>query len=143
MSSLAPKVTPEISPVLLFAIIFFWTPPHFWALALFVKSDYAKVGIPMMPVVAGEKATRHQILLYAVLLLPLSALPWWFGAHAIYGVSALVLSTLFLALSIRVGLRERSGPDDDMKPEKQLFAYSVLYLFALFAALVVDRFIVL
>ncbi|MGO4168291.1 protoheme IX farnesyltransferase [Novosphingobium sp. PhB57] len=138
-------VTGEITlmPVLLFAIIFFWTPPHFWALALFVKSDYAKVGIPMMPVVAGEKATRHQILLYAVLLLPLSALPWWFGAHAIYGVSALVLSTLFLALSIRVGLRERSGPDDDMKPEKQLFAYSVLYLFALFAALVVDRFIVL
>ncbi|MBO9724391.1 MAG: heme o synthase [Novosphingobium sp.] len=133
-----------LMPVLLFAIIFFWTPPHFWALALFVKSDYAKVGIPMMPVVAGEKATRHQILIYAVLLLPLSVLPWWIGGTgAIYGISALVLSSLFLALSIRVGLRERSGEDDAMKPEKQLFAYSVLYLFALFAVLVVDRFIVL
>ncbi len=133
-----------LMPVLLFAIIFFWTPPHFWALALFVKSDYAKVGIPMMPVVAGEKATRQQILIYAVLLLPLSVLPWWIGGTgAIYGVSAIALSTLFLALSIRVGLRERSGAEDTMKPEKQLFAYSVLYLFALFAVLVVDRFIVL
>ncbi|WP_334181550.1 heme o synthase [Novosphingobium sp.] len=133
-----------LMPVLLFAIIFFWTPPHFWALALFVKSDYAKVGIPMMPVVAGEKATRKQILIYAVLLLPLSVLPWWIGGTgAIYGISAIVLSALFLALSIRVGLRERSGEEDSMKPEKQLFAYSVLYLFALFAVLVVDRFIIL
>jgi len=137
----------SLMPVVLFAIIFFWTPPHFWALALFVKSDYAKVGIPMMPVVAGERSTRRQILAYAVLLLPLSALPWWLPgdehAGAVYGVSALVLSTAFLLLSIRVGLRERTGPDDTMKPEKQLFAYSVIYLFALFAALVVDRFVVL
>ncbi|EIZ78944.1 protoheme IX farnesyltransferase [Novosphingobium sp. Rr 2-17] len=134
----------SLMPVVLFAIIFFWTPPHFWALALFVKSDYAKVGIPMMPVVAGEKSTRRQILIYAVLLLPLSMVPWWLPGHhtgAIYGVSALILSSVFLALSVRVGLRERAGPDDAMKPEKQLFAYSVLYLFALFAALVVDRFI--
>ncbi|WP_159976848.1 MULTISPECIES: heme o synthase [unclassified Novosphingobium] len=134
-------------PVVLFAIIFIWTPPHFWALALFVKTEYAKVGIPMMPVVAGERSTRRQILAYAVLLLPLSALPWWLPgnehAGAIYGVSALVLSSVFLAFAMRVGLRERSGPDDTMKPEKQLFAYSVLYLFALFAALVVDRFIAL
>lgn len=137
----------SLMPVVLFAIIFFWTPPHFWALALFVKSDYAKVGIPMMPVVAGERSTRRQILAYAVLLLPLSALPWWLPGKehtgAIYGVSALVLSSVFLALSVRVGLRERTGPDDAMKPEKQLFAYSVLYLFALFAALVADRFIAL
>ncbi|MYL98857.1 protoheme IX farnesyltransferase [Novosphingobium sp. FGD1] len=135
----------SLMPVVLFAIIFFWTPPHFWALALFVKTDYAKVGIPMMPVVAGERSTRRQILAYAVLLLPLSALPWWLPgdehAGAVYGVSALVLSSVFLALSVRVGLRERTGPDDAMKPEKQLFAYSVLYLFALFAALVVDRFL--
>jgi len=131
-----------LMPVLLFAIIFFWTPPHFWALALFVKSDYAKVGIPMMPVVAGEKATRRQILIYAVLLLPLSVLPWWIGgAGLIYGVSAVILSLLFLALSVRVGLRERGGTEDTMRPEKQLFAYSVIYLFALFAALVVDRFL--
>jgi protoheme IX farnesyltransferase len=131
-----------LMPVLLFAIIFFWTPPHFWALALFVQSDYAKVGIPMMPVVAGEKSTRRQILIYAVLLLPLSVLPWWIGgAGRIYGLSATVLSLAFLALSIRVGLRTRSGPDDTMKPEKQLFGYSVIYLFALFAALVADRFV--
>jgi len=132
----------SLMPVLLFAIIFFWTPPHFWALALFVKSDYAKVGIPMLPVVAGEKATRRQILIYAVLLLPLSVLPWWIGgAGLIYGVSASVLSLVFLGFAVRVGLRERTGPDDSMKPEKQLFGYSVLYLFALFAALVVDRFV--
>jgi protoheme IX farnesyltransferase len=131
-----------LMPVLLFAIIFFWTPPHFWALALFIQSDYAKVGIPMMPVVAGEKSTRRQILIYAVLLLPLSILPWWIGgAGRIYGLSATVLSLVFLALSLRVGLRERAGPDDTMKPEKQLFGYSVIYLFALFAALVADRFL--
>jgi protoheme IX farnesyltransferase len=131
-----------LMPVLLFAIIFFWTPPHFWALALFVQSDYAKVGIPMMPVVAGEASTRRQILIYAVLLLPLSVLPWWIGgAGRIYGYSAVVLSLAFLALSVRVGLRVRSGPDDTMKPEKQLFGYSVIYLFALFAALVADRFL--
>ena len=127
-------------PVLLFAIIFFWTPPHFWALALFVQSDYAKVGIPMMPVVAGETSTRRQILAYAVLLLPLSVLPWWIhGTGTIYGISAIALSALFVALSAQVGLRQRSGPDDAMKPERRLFAYSIIYLFALFAALVADR----
>jgi protoheme IX farnesyltransferase len=132
-----------LMPVVLFAIIFFWTPPHFWALALFVQSDYAKVGIPMMPVVAGEKSTRRQILIYAVLLLPLSLLPWWIGgAGAIYGVAAAVLSSLFLLLSVRVGLRTRAGEGDRMKPEKQLFAFSIIYLFALFAALVVDHWLI-
>ncbi len=129
-----------LMPVLLFAIIFMWTPPHFWALALFVQSDYAKVGIPMLPVVAGEAATRRQIMVYSVILLPLSLLPWWIGGTgAIYAVSAGVLSGLFLALALRVGLRRRSGEGDAMKPEKQLFAWSVIYLFALFAALVADR----
>lgn len=128
-----------LMPVLLFAIIFFWTPPHFWALALFVETDYAKAGIPMLPVVAGQAATRRQILVYAVLLLPLTLLPWWIGgAGVIYGLAALVLSALFLALAAQVGLR-RSLPEDRMKPEKRLFAYSVLYLFVLFAALVADR----
>ena len=130
-------------PVILFAIIFFWTPPHFWALALFVKTDYAKVGIPMMPVVAGETSTRLQILAYAVLLLPLSALPWLIGGTgAVYGISALVLSGLFLLLSLRVGLRRTKPEGDNMKSEKQLFAYSIIYLFALFAALVADRWLV-
>ena len=130
-------------PVLLFAIIFFWTPPHFWALALFVQTDYAKVGIPMMPVVAGEKSTRRQILVYALLLLPLSAAPWWIGgAGALYGISALVLSALFVALSWRVGIRQRSGAEDSMREERQLFKYSILYLFVLFAVLVADRWLV-
>jgi len=133
-----------LMPVVLFAIIFFWTPPHFWALALFVQSDYAKVGIPMMPVVAGEASTRRQILIYALLLLPLSMVPWWIGGTgAVYGITAAVLSTLFALLSLRVALRRKAGEDDPMKPEKQLFAYSVLYLFALFAALVADHWLVL
>jgi protoheme IX farnesyltransferase len=126
-------------PVLLFAIIFMWTPPHFWALALFVQSDYAKAGIPMMPVVAGESSTRRQILAYAVILFVVSLAPWWIGGvGAIYGVATAVLSALFVALCVPVALR-RSGEADAMKPEKRLFAYSVLYLFALFAALVADR----
>ena len=131
-----------LMPVVLFAIIFFWTPPHFWALALFVQSDYAKVGIPMMPVVAGERSTRHQILIYAVLLLPLSAVPWMIGGTgAIYGISAIILSLIFLALSARVGLRTQLPEGDTMKPEKQLFAWSIIYLFVLFGALVADRLI--
>ena len=119
-----------------------WTPPHFWALALFVQTDYAKVGIPMMPVVAGEESTRRQILAYCALLLPLSAVPWWIGGTGpVYGISALALSAAFLALSLPVAFRRRAGEEDAMKPEKRLFAYSVLYLFALFAMLVADHFI--
>jgi len=136
-------VTGEITlvPILLFAIIFMWTPPHFWALALFVKSDYAKVGIPMMPVVAGEKSTRRQILAYSLVLLPLSASPWFVGGTGpIYGIAALVLSGVFLVLSLPVAFRT-SSEGDRMRPEKRLFAYSVLYLFALFAVLVADRLI--
>ena len=134
-------VTGEITwmPVLLFAIIFMWTPPHFWALALWVKPDYAAAKIPMMPVAAGETSTRRQILAYSALLLPLSATPWFIGGTgALYGISALVLSAIFLALSVPVGLR-RAGEGDAMKPEKKLFAYSILYLFVLFGALVLDR----
>jgi protoheme IX farnesyltransferase len=136
-------VTGEITlmPVLLFAIIFIWTPPHFWALALFVKTDYAKAGIPMLPVVSGEATTRRQILAYSAILLPVSLAPWWIGGTgAIYGAAALMLSGLFLALALPVAFR-RSLEDDRMRPEKRLFSYSVLYLFALFTALVADRMI--
>jgi protoheme IX farnesyltransferase len=135
-------VTGHISlmPVLLFLIIFMWTPPHFWALALFVQIDYSKAGIPMMPVVAGERSTRWQILAYAAVLLPLSMAPWFIGGTGlVYGLSAFLLSGMFLWLSIKVGLRT-STPGDGMKPEKRLFAYSIFYLFILFAMLVVDRF---
>ena len=137
-------VTGDITlmPVLLFAIIFVWTPPHFWALCLFVETDYAKAGIPMLPVVAGKPATRRQILIYSVVLLPLTLLPWWIGsAGLVYGISALLLSGLFLALALRVTVFRRDGDDVSMKPEKRLFAYSVLYLFVLFGALVADRWI--
>ena len=137
-------VTGDITlmPVLLFAIIFVWTPPHFWALCLYVETDYAKAGIPMLPVVAGKPATRRQILIYSLVLLPLTLLPWWIGgAGAVYGSCALILSGLFVALALRVTVFRRDGDDTTMKPEKRLFAYSIVYLFALFAALVADRWI--
>ena len=136
-------VTGEITamPILLFAIIFMWTPPHFWALALFVKMDYANVGVPMMPVVRGERSTRRQILAYSVLLVPVAVAPWLIGGTGpVYGVAALVLTVAFAALSIPVAMRE-PGPDGDaMQPEKRLFKFSIVYLFALFAMLVVDRY---
>ena len=126
-------------PLLLFSLVFLWTPPHFWALALFVKTDYANVGIPMMPVVRGETSTRRQILAYAVLLVPVAAAPWFIGGTAyVYGVASLALSLAFLALSVPVAFRQ-TGANDTMKPEKRLFAFSIIYLFALFAALVADR----
>jgi protoheme IX farnesyltransferase len=134
-------VTGDITamPLLLFAIIFVWTPPHFWALALFVKTDYAKAGIPMLPVVAGEAATRRQILLYSVVLLFVSVTPWAIGGTGpIYGAAALALSAVFLALAFAV-YRHRAAEGEPSKPERRLFAFSVLYLFALFGALVVDR----
>ena len=132
-----------LMPILLFAIIFFWTPPHFWALALFVETDYAKAGIPMMPVVAGHQSTRRQILVYAVLMLPISMAPFWLEvAGWLYGASALLLSAVFLLLSLRVAVFRGGAGDNDMRPEKRLFGFSVLYLFALFAMLVADRYLV-
>ncbi len=131
-----------LMPVLLFAIIFFWTPPHFWALALFVETDYAAAGIPMMPVVAGRKSTRRQILVYAVLLLPIAMAPFLFGlAGWLYGLSGLLLSGAFLLLSLRVATFRNSENDADMRAERRLFAFSIVYLFALFAMLVADHFI--
>ncbi|WP_434784982.1 heme o synthase [Qipengyuania zhejiangensis] len=128
-----------LMPVLLFTIIFMWTPPHFWALALFVKTDYANVGIPMMPVVKGEKSTRLQMLAYCVALVPVAAAPWFIGGtEYVYGIASLALSLAFLALSVPVAFRT-AGEGDKMVPEKRMFAFSVFYLFALFAALVVDR----
>ena len=134
-------VTGEITamPILLFAIIFFWTPPHFWALALFVQSDYAKVGIPMLPVVAGEKPTRRQIMIYTLLLAPIAIAPWAIGGTSwIYGSVAVVLSVLFVVLAMPVFTRMRAEVDA-MTPEKTLFKFSIVYLFVLFAALVADR----
>jgi protoheme IX farnesyltransferase len=134
-------VTGDITamPLLLFAIIFFWTPPHFWALALFVQTDYAKVGIPMLPVVAGERVTRRQIMGYTVALAPIAVAPWPIGGTSwIYGSVAVVLSALFVALAVPVFTRTRAEVDA-MQPEKTLFKFSIVYLFVLFAALVADR----
>lgn len=120
-------------PLLLFAIIFAWTPPHFWALSLVAAKDYAKAGIPMLPVVAGAAATRRQILIYSVLLAGFSLMPWALGlAGAVYGLSALVLAGLFLLSAARVAT---SGED---KFAWALFGYSIFYLFALFGALLVE-----
>ena len=128
-------------PLLLFAIIFLWTPPHFWALSLFVRSDYANAGIPMLPVVAGVESTRRQILIYTLPMAVAAIAPWPLGLTGpVYGVCATVLSFVFLVLAARVAANRTSDPAQ-MHPEKHLFAFSVFYLFALFAVLVADRFI--
>lgn len=120
--------------LILFAMIFFWTPPHFWALALYRSDDYARAGVPMLPVTAGDRATRRQIMLYALLLLPVTMAPLWTGmAGALYGWSAVLLNGVFLAGALAVLLR------GDMRSARGLFGYSILYLFALFAALILDR----
>jgi len=128
-----------LMPVLLFALIFLWTPPHFWALALFVKTDYANAGVPMLPVVAGERSTRIQIGLYTLPMILCAAAPWPLGfTGPIYGIVAAVMSGLFLAMAVQVAIR-RSEPEDMMVPEKRLIKFSILYLFIVFGALVVDR----
>ncbi len=128
-------------PLLLFAIIFLWTPPHFWALSLFVRSDYAAAGIPMLPVVAGVANTRRQILIYTLIMAVAAVAPWPLGLTGpVYGVSAAVFSFVFIVLAARVAANRATDPAG-MAAEKHLFAYSVFYLFALFAVLVADRFL--
>jgi len=128
-------------PLLLFAIIFLWTPPHFWALSLFVRSDYAAAGIPMLPVVAGLQSTRWQILLYSPPMAAAAVAPWLLGLSGpVYGACATLLSFVFLVLALRVAANRASEPSS-MDAEKHLFAYSVFYLFALFTVLVADRFL--
>jgi protoheme IX farnesyltransferase len=129
----------SLLPLLLFALIFLWTPPHFWALSLFVRSDYAKAGVPMLPVVAGARATRIQIMLYTAPMAAAAIAPWPLGlAGALYGAAAAALSLVFAGLALRVLMSDASDPAE-MGPEKRLFAFSILYLFAIFGALVADR----
>ena len=128
-------------PILLFALVFLWTPPHFWALALFVKTDYANAGIPMLPVVAGERATRTQIGLYTIPMAVVAVAPWPLHlTGAIYGAVAAVATLWFGYLAFRVATRT-TGAEDNMRPEKRLFAYSIAYLFVLFGAVAVDRWV--
>ncbi|HQT66339.1 MAG: protoheme IX farnesyltransferase [Rhodospirillales bacterium 20-60-12] len=135
----------SVMPVLLFAIIFFWTPPHFWSLSLFASADYERAGVPMLPVIAGAKSTRRHVMAYTLLMVPVTLLPTLLGyAGYVYGAAALALGLVFVWYSWRV-LRD----DQDVSgvsltknlPARQAFKYSILYLFILFGVLVADKFI--
>ena len=138
-------VTGHISllPMLLFAIVFFWTPPHFWSLSLYAATDYEKAGVPMLPVVKGAKHTRLNVLVYALLLLPISISPWALGLTGrIYGISALVMSLAFLLLCWGVYADRQDAAGVSLskdQPARRAFKFSLLYLFVLFAACAVDR----
>jgi protoheme IX farnesyltransferase len=133
----------DLVPLILFAIVFVWTPPHFWSLALFANADYRRAGIPMLPVVAGARETRRQIVIYTLLLVPLSLAPWLIGfSHTVYGVAAAVLGIGFLVSVWRVAIDRQDASGVSLTndvPARAAFKYSILYLFALFAALAVDR----
>jgi protoheme IX farnesyltransferase len=126
--------TVTLDSLVLFAIIFFWTPPHFWALSLYRSGDYQAAGVPMLPVVAGRRETQKQILLYSLMLAPLGLAPMALGTVGVlYGAFAAVLGAIFVLAAWRVW---RDASDRNCK---QLFGYSILYLFLVFLALVVDR----
>ncbi|HEY1152240.1 MAG TPA: heme o synthase [Pseudolabrys sp.] len=126
----------SFEPVVLFLIIFFWTPPHFWALALYKSDDYARAGIPMLPVVAGERETRRQILLYTILLAPLGVSPWFLGfAGPVYAAVSIATGAIMLLIAWQIW-RERAPAYTACR---NMFAFSILYLFLLFAVLLVER----
>jgi protoheme IX farnesyltransferase len=128
----------SIESIVMFAIIFMWTPPHFWALALFRSGDYARAGVPMLPVVAGEEETRRQIVIYSALLVPLAVTPAVIGlGGAAYGLISTVLGAIFLSLALSLW-----RADDDVQRiqiARRLFGFSILYLFGLFAVLLVEH----
>ena len=125
-----------LEPFVLFLIIFLWTPPHFWALSLNRTEEYARAGVPMLPVVAGRAETTRQILVYSTLLFPISLLPWALGfAGTIYGVTAIVCGVTFFTLALKL---VRSG-EADRRSAHRLFGFSILYLFVLFAALLAGK----
>ena len=128
----------SLDSLVLFLIIFVWTPPHFWALSLYRVRDYARAGVPMLPVVAGLDATRRQILIYTLLLVPLAVLPARTGLGGpLYALSSSVLGAIFVGLTVQV-LRQREGRRAD-RAAKRLFTFSIVYLFSLFATLLLER----
>jgi protoheme IX farnesyltransferase len=128
----------SLDSILLFLIIFLWTPAHFWALALFKMRDYGSVGVPMMPNVAGEASTKNQIIVYAVLTAVIAVAPTLTGLAGLgYGIFAALLGAIFVICSIAV--RRMPDGDEKMMPAKKMFAYSIFYLFAIFSALLADR----
>ena len=133
----------DLVPLILFAIVFFWTPPHFWSLALWANDDYRRANVPMLPVVAGAKETRRQIVLYSLVLVPLSLAPWAIGfSGPIYAIAAAVLGVGFLLCVWRVARDRQDATGVSLTgdaPARAAFKYSILYLFVLFAALAVDR----
>ena len=132
----------SLESVVLFLLIFMWTPPHFWALALYKQSDYGAAGIPMLPNVAGERHTKWQILIYSAVLVPTALAPSFMGfGGPFYTLAAIGLGAVLLALALNV-YRVREGRAAD-GAAKQLFAFSILYLFGLFAALLAERSIAL
>jgi protoheme IX farnesyltransferase len=125
-----------IEPLILFLIIFLWTPPHFWALSLNRADEYARAGVPMLPVVAGRAATTRQIVIYSLALVPVSMLPWALGfAGIVYGATALISGTILFALACQLSRSRKT----DRRPAHRLFAFSIFYLFVLFAALLADH----
>ena len=127
-----------IESIVLFLIIFMWTPPHFWALALYRSRDYERAGVPMLPVVAGPDETRKQIVIYAALLVPLALAPSFMGfGGRLYTLTSIMLGAVFLALALNV-YRVREGRAGD-RAARQLFGFSIFYLFGLFAALLAER----
>jgi protoheme IX farnesyltransferase len=126
-----------LESVILFLMIFFWTPPHFWALALLRKDDYARAHVPMLPNVAGEHETRKQILIYSVIMAAIGVLPTALGfAGVFYGAVSAVLGLVFIAFAYDVWRKERGAAAQ--QAAKHLFAFSILYLFLLFAVLLVE-----
>lgn len=124
-----------LEPLILFLILFLWTPPHFWALSLNRKDEYSRAGVPMLPVVAGRAATTRQILIYSVLLVPISLLPWALGfAGTMYGAVALVCGATLVTLALRL----RRSRETDRQAAHRLFVFSISYLFLLFAALLAN-----
>ncbi len=122
-----------LGSIALFALIFMWTPPHFWALALYREGDYARAGVPMLPVVAGARETKKQILIYTALLIPVSLAPWALGIVGwAYGTVALALGGVFMALAVKIWF------DDTERSARRTFLFSIIYLFALFAAMMAD-----
>ena len=137
--------TVDIMPLLMFAIIFFWTPPHFWALSLYAHGDYARAGVPMLPVVSGPRTTRRHVFAYTVVLACVAMLPWLLGyAGPVYGVGAALLGAFFLVSSTRLLLDRQDADGRSLTndaPARRTFKYSLTYLFALFFIISVDHFI--
>jgi protoheme IX farnesyltransferase len=135
----------DLIPLVLFAIIFIWTPPHFWSLALFANDDYRRANVPMLPVVAGGKETRRQIVIYTLMLVPVSLAPWLLGfSGPVYAVAASVLGTGFLISVWRVATDRQDATGVSLTndaPARAAFKFSIAYLFVLFAALAIDHFV--